>query len=109
MLILRLISGANTKQSKELCATMLTKISTLIEVEQQGKRIIEECIVTGKTEFEEIFRKHLEEKDKILETAEEQRVVLKKQYTELQENVDASYAQFDHSRLALQNLVSLHH
>lgn len=98
---------SNTKQSKELCGMMLAKLSTLIEAEQHGKRVIEECLADGKTEIDEIFRKHLEEKEKILKTAEEQRDVLKKKYIELQANVDDSYAQFDQSQLSLQNLVSI--
>lgn len=97
--------GANTKQSKELCVTMLVKISTLIEVEQEGKRVIEECLASGKTGVEEIFRKHLEEKDKILKAAEQQREALKQQYLEHQANIDESYKQFDESQLRLQNLV----
>lgn len=86
---------------------MLAKINTLIEVEQQGKLAIEECLAGGKTDVEEIFRKHLEEKDKILKAAEEQREALKKQYIELQANVDESYKQFDESQLKLQNLVRI--
>ncbi|XP_055317754.1 kinesin-like protein Klp61F isoform X2 [Sitodiplosis mosellana] len=100
--------GANTKQSKELCVTMLAKISTLIEVEQEGKRVIEECLASGKTDVEEIFRKHLEEKDKILKAAEQQREALKNQYLELQANIDESYKEFDESELKLQNLHENH-
>lgn len=84
---------------------MLAKISTLVEVEQEGKRVIEEFLAGGKTDIDEIFRKHLEEKDKILKAAEEQREVLQKQYLELQANVDESYKQFDESQRKLQNLV----
>lgn len=85
--------------------TMLSNLDILIGVEQDGKRAIEECLASGKCDFEEIFRKHLEEKDKILKIAEEQRKILKKQYFELQGNVDASYEDFDQSQLHLQNLV----
>lgn len=84
---------------------MLAKISTLIEVEQEGKRVIEECLASGKSDVEEIFRKHLEEKDKILKAAEQQREALKQQYLKLQANIDESYKQFDESQLRLQNLV----
>lgn len=97
--------GANTKQSKEHCVTMLAKVTTLIDIEQQGKRVIEEYLAGGKTEFEEVFRKHLEEKEKILKAAEQQREALKQRYIELQANIDASYAQFDQSQQQLQNLV----
>lgn len=84
---------------------MLAKVTTLIDIEQQGKRVIEEYLAGGKTEFEQVFRKHLEEKEKILKAAEQQRETLKQRYIELQADIDASYKQFDQSQLQLQNLV----
>lgn len=80
-------------------------MNTLIDVEQQGKRAIEEYLASGKTEFDEVFRKHLDEKEKILKMADQQRDTLKKRYIELQANIDASYKQFDQSQQQLQHLV----
>lgn len=97
--------GNNTRQSKELCATMLLKLTTIIDVEQQGKSIIEECLASGKTEFDEIFRKYLAEKDRIINDAEQQRVALQKKFVELQTNLDKSYDQFNENQLRLQSLV----
>lgn len=84
---------------------MLAKIGILIEEEQQAKRAIEEYLASGKGEFDDIFRKHLEEKNNILEAAKTQREMLKKQFVELQSAVDASYEQFGQSQQRLQNLV----
>lgn len=98
--------GNNTKQSKELCATMLVKITTLIDVEQEGKRIIEECLANGKAEFDGIFQKYLAEKERIIKDAEQQRDALQKKYLELQANVDESYGQFEQNQRRLQSLVS---
>lgn len=86
---------------------MLSNLNTLIEVEQEGKRAIEECLANGKNEFGEIFRKHLEEKDKFLKKAQEEREALKKQFIELQGSIDVSYEEFDQSQLRLQNLVRI--
>lgn len=87
--------------------TMISNLNTLIEAEQEAKRVIEKVLASGITDVQEIFRKHHEEKEKILEVAERQRETLKNQYLQLQANVDASYEQFEKSHLELQNLVNL--
>lgn len=87
---------------------MISNLNTLIEAEQEAKRVIETFLASGITDVQDIFRKHHDEKEKILKAAEQQRETLKKQYLKLQANVDASYEQFEQSHLELQNLVNLY-
>lgn len=84
---------------------MITNLNALIDAERQAKQVIEGFLASGSTEVQEIFQKHHAEKEKILEAAEQQRDALKKQFLELQANVDASYDEFEKSHLELQNLV----
>lgn len=84
---------------------MISNLNTLIEAEQEAKRVIEGFLASGTTEVQEIFRKHHDEKEKILKAAEQQREALKKQYLELQAEVDASYKEFEQSHSELHNLV----
>lgn len=97
----------NTKQSKEFCSAMISNLNTLIDAEQQAKRVIEGLLASGMTELQEIFKKHHDEKVAILNAAEQQREALKKQFIALQLNADASYKEFEKNHMELQNLVSL--
>lgn len=84
---------------------MIANLNALIDAEMQAKQVIEGFLASGLTEVQEIFQKHHAEKEQILKAAEEQRDALKKQYVEMQTNVDASYEQFEKSHLELQKVV----
>lgn len=84
---------------------MISNLNTLIDTEQEAKRVIERLLASGMTEVREIFQKHHDEKVAILKAAEQQRETLKKQCLELQANVDASYIEFEKNHLSLQSLV----
>lgn len=84
---------------------MISNLNTLIDVEQQAKRVIEGLLASGMTELQGIFQKHHDEKVAILNAAEQQRDALKKRFIELQSNADASYKEFEQNHMELQHLV----
>lgn len=101
--------GSNTAESKEFFAGIIANLNTLIDIEQQAKRVIDKLLASGLTDVTEIFQEHSEKKEKLLQAAEEHREALKKKYHELQASVNASYEQFEKNHSELKDLVRIIH